>query len=129
MSQKRMTRREALALMGTGMGAALVAACAPQPAAQVAEATKVVPPTEAPKPVTLRYQNHWTKETDAHYKGMGWLYETFQKQNPNVIIENILNPDSIEFIKRLPLTALRVTAQKSFTARGRKCGSRDIYWT
>ncbi len=101
MDLKRMTRREALKLMGYGMGAAVLAACAPKLAEPLVEATKAVPPTEAVKPVTLRYQNHWTKETDAHYKGMQWLYETFQKQNPNVKIENILNPDSIESYKKI----------------------------
>jgi ABC-type glycerol-3-phosphate transport system substrate-binding protein len=44
--------------------------------------------------VTLRYQNHWTKETDAHYEGMNWLYESFAEAYPNIKIENILNPDS-----------------------------------
>ena len=32
--------------------------------------------------VTLRYQNHWTKETDAHYEGMNWLYEAFARGQP-----------------------------------------------
>ena len=44
--------------------------------------------------VTLRYQNHWTKEDDAHYEGMNWLYEAFAEAYPNIRIENILNPDS-----------------------------------
>src|SRR5262245_47304625 len=44
--------------------------------------------------VTLRYQNHWTKETDAHYEGMNWLYESFAEAHPEIKTENILNPDS-----------------------------------
>jgi ABC-type glycerol-3-phosphate transport system substrate-binding protein len=46
--------------------------------------------------VVLTYQNHWSKETDTHYDGMNWLYESFHAANPGVRIENILNPDSIE---------------------------------
>ena len=51
--------------------------------------------------VTLRYQNHWTKETDAHYEGMNWLYEAFAEAHPNIHIENILNPDSEESDKKI----------------------------
>jgi raffinose/stachyose/melibiose transport system substrate-binding protein len=51
--------------------------------------------------VTLRYQNHWTKETDAHYEGMNWLYEAFAAAHPNIHIENILNPDSEESDKKI----------------------------
>ncbi|MGH2562212.1 MAG: ABC transporter substrate-binding protein, partial [Thermomicrobiales bacterium] len=51
--------------------------------------------------VTLRYQNHWTKETDAHFEGMKWLYEAFAAAHPNIRIENILNPDSEESDKKI----------------------------
>jgi len=51
--------------------------------------------------VSLRYQNHWTKETDAHYKGMEWLYKEFSAKYPNITIENVLNPDSIESYKKI----------------------------
>ena len=51
--------------------------------------------------VTLRYQNHWSKETDAHYEGMNWLYEAFHAAHPNIKIENILNPDSEESDKKI----------------------------
>lgn len=51
--------------------------------------------------VTLRYQNHWSKETDAHFEGMNWLYESFHAANPNITIENILNPDSEESRKKI----------------------------
>jgi raffinose/stachyose/melibiose transport system substrate-binding protein len=51
--------------------------------------------------VTLRYQNHWTKETDAHYEGMMWLYEAFAAAYPNIHIENIMNPDSVESDKKI----------------------------
>ena len=51
--------------------------------------------------VTLRYQNHWTKEDDAHYEGMNWLYEAFAAAHPNIKIENILNPDSEESDKKI----------------------------
>jgi raffinose/stachyose/melibiose transport system substrate-binding protein len=51
--------------------------------------------------VTLTYQNHWSKETDAHYEGMNWLYESFHAANPNIKIENILNPDSEESDKKI----------------------------
>jgi raffinose/stachyose/melibiose transport system substrate-binding protein len=46
------------------------------------------------EPVTLTYQNHWSKEEDAHYEGMNWLYESFHAAYPGIRIENILNPDS-----------------------------------
>jgi len=97
--QQRLTRREALKLMGMGLGAGVLAACAPQ-----ATPVPVAPATEAPKPspkVSLRYQNHWTKETDAHYKGMEWLYKEFSAKYPNITIENVLNPDSIESYKKI----------------------------
>ena len=51
--------------------------------------------------VTLRYQNHWTKETDAHFDGMNWLYEAFEAANPTIHIENVLNPDSEESDKKI----------------------------
>jgi raffinose/stachyose/melibiose transport system substrate-binding protein len=51
--------------------------------------------------VTLRYQNHWTKDTDAHYEGMNWLYDAFAKAHPNIHIQNILNPDSEESDKKI----------------------------
>ena len=51
--------------------------------------------------VTLRYQNHWTKEDDAHFEGMNWLYEAFAEAHPNIQIENILNPDSEESDKKI----------------------------
>jgi ABC-type glycerol-3-phosphate transport system substrate-binding protein len=87
--------------MGLGIGASALAACG-QAATPEAEAPPTAVPTEAPpKQVTLSYQNHWTKETDAHYKGMQWLYEEFQAENPDVVIENILNPDSIESYKKI----------------------------
>jgi raffinose/stachyose/melibiose transport system substrate-binding protein len=98
-STASLTRREALKLMGMGLGAGVLAACGPQ-ATPVPEA----PATEAPpvaKKVSLRYQNHWTKETDAHYKGMEWLYKEFGAKYPDITIENVLNPDSIESSKKI----------------------------
>jgi raffinose/stachyose/melibiose transport system substrate-binding protein len=97
-ASRRMSRRQALKLVGLGFGAtaggSFLAACAPP--ATTAPATSV-PATSAPATaasVTLRYQNHWTKETDAHYQGMVWLYEEFGKAHPEVVINNVLNPDS-----------------------------------
>ena len=110
-----MSRRQALKLISVGLGAAasgsLLAACAPAPAPQVVEKVvtkeveKIVKETvvveAAPQPVTLRYQNHWSKETDAHYEGMNWLYKEFHAKYPGITIENILNPDSIESYKKI----------------------------
>ncbi|MHB0858689.1 MAG: ABC transporter substrate-binding protein [Anaerolineae bacterium] len=105
-SGKRLTRRMFLrvgALAGTGL---LAAACQPAPAPQAAPTTApkevVAEPTAAPKqPVTLRYQNHWSKETDAHYEGMNWLFKEFGDKYPEIKIENILNPDSEESRKKI----------------------------
>jgi ABC-type glycerol-3-phosphate transport system substrate-binding protein len=96
------SRRRMLKLLGTGFGAVVLASCAPQAVeteAPEAPATEV--PAETSKAVTLRYQNHWTKETDAHYKGMEWLYEEFGAAYPEITIENILNPDSQESYKKI----------------------------
>jgi ABC-type glycerol-3-phosphate transport system substrate-binding protein len=120
MKDHKLSRRELLRLIGTGAGAVILASCAPKateapvqptaaPAATEAPAaTKPpeikptdVPPTAAPVKVVLRYQNHWTKETDAHYKGMQWLYAEFAKAYPDITIENILNPDSAESYKKI----------------------------
>jgi raffinose/stachyose/melibiose transport system substrate-binding protein len=103
MKDKLMSRRKMLKLFGTGVGAAVLASCAPQATAQptTAPLATQVPPTSAPKKVTLRYQNHWTKETDAHFKGMEWLYSEFQKKYPDITIQNILNPDSQESYKKI----------------------------
>jgi len=100
-----LTRRDALKILGTGLGAAALAGCAPkvvETAAPAAQPT-AVPPTAVPvtKPVTLRYQNHWSKETDAHVKGMEWLYKEFHAANPDVVIENVLNPDGQESYKKI----------------------------
>ena len=100
----KMSRRVALKMMGIGAGAVVLASCAPKATettpAPVEEPT-AIPPTEVPEVVNLRYQNHWTKETDAHYPGMLWLYEEFAKAYPNIHIENILNPDSTESFKKI----------------------------
>jgi raffinose/stachyose/melibiose transport system substrate-binding protein len=96
----KLTRREMLKLMGTGVGAAILAGCA----AEETEVPAVVEPGEpAAEPVTatIRYQNHWTKETDAHYEGMNWLYDAFGEAYPNITVENILNPDSQESYKKI----------------------------
>jgi raffinose/stachyose/melibiose transport system substrate-binding protein len=100
--QTQLNRRAALKLMGMGLGAGILAACAP-PATQAPSPTEALPTAtvEAVKNVVLRYQNHWTKETDAHYKGMEWLYKEFAKAYPNITIENILNPDSQESYKKI----------------------------
>ncbi len=97
---RRLTRRQVLQLAGIGAGGTVLAACAPastpNPTAIPATAA---PPTAAA--VTLHYQNHWSKETDAHYAGMQWLYSTFAAANPDVIIQDILNPDSEESRKKI----------------------------
>ena len=104
MSTPSISRRKLLRLLGTGVGAAVLAGCAPKVVETAAptSAPQVAPKaTEVPKPVSLSYQNHWTKETDAHFKGMEWLYKEFQAQNPGITIENILNPDSQESYKKI----------------------------
>jgi ABC-type glycerol-3-phosphate transport system substrate-binding protein len=123
MSTPHFNRRSMLKMLGTGLGAAVLAGCAPKVVETVAPTsapqvsvpptevppTEVPPtavpptvaPTEAPKAISLRYQNHWTKETDAHFKGMEWLYKEFQAKNPGITIENILNPDSQESYKKI----------------------------
>src|SRR5688572_5210439 len=97
---RRLTRRQLLQLAGIGAGGTLLAACAPSatPAPTAIPATSA-PPTAAA--VTLRYQNHWSKETDAHYAGMQWLYSTFAAANPGIVIQDILNPDSEESRKKI----------------------------
>ncbi len=83
--------------------APLLSACGAPPAPPAQEATAVpqaagptaVPPTAAPgEPIVIRYQNHWSKETDAHYQGMLWLFKEFAAKYPDIKLENILNPDS-----------------------------------
>ena len=110
-SDRLLTRRTFLragALAGAGL---LAAACQPTPsptsapaptsAAAVTEpkATEVpatavptaVPPTAAPAaPITLRYQNHWSKETDAHYEGMNWLFKEFGVWPVEIVAEDPL---------------------------------------
>ena len=100
--KRGITRRELLKMVGPGLGAAVLVGCAPKVAETLAAPTQAPPPaTVAPKAVTLRYQNHWTKETDAHYKGMEWLYKEFQAKYPNITIDNVLNPDSQESYKKI----------------------------
>jgi len=98
-SSTNLTRRDMLKLLGVGVGASVLASCTPK-----ATPTPAVLPTDAPPaavPVSLRYQNHWTKETDAHFKGMEWLYKDFKAKYPDITIENVLNPDSIESDKKI----------------------------
>ena len=99
----KISRRDMLKMMGLGTAAAVLASCAPKATETVVTlpTPTAVPPTEPPKAVSLRYQNHWTKETDAHYKGMQWLYKEFEAKYPNIKIDNILNPDSTESFKKI----------------------------
>jgi raffinose/stachyose/melibiose transport system substrate-binding protein len=94
-----LSRREVLKLLGWGAGAlasaSLLPACGP---ASPAEEVEAPAPSE---PIVLRYQNHWSKETDAHYEGMNWLYKEFHAQFPDITIENVLNPDSDESYKKI----------------------------
>jgi raffinose/stachyose/melibiose transport system substrate-binding protein len=94
-----LSRREVLKLLGWGAGAlasaSLLPACGP---ASPAEEVEAPAPSE---PIVLRYQNHWSKETDAHYEGMNWLYKEFPAQYPDITIENVLNPDSTESHKKI----------------------------
>jgi raffinose/stachyose/melibiose transport system substrate-binding protein len=77
-----LNRRDALKVAGLG-----TAALAGLPRLRSARGAQA-------EPVTLRYQNHWSKEDDAHYEGMNWLYETFHAANPGIRINNVVNPDS-----------------------------------
>jgi raffinose/stachyose/melibiose transport system substrate-binding protein len=97
---RRLSRRQILQLAGIGAGGSLLAACAPAatPASTAVPAT-AVPPTAAA--VTLRYQNHWSKETDAHYEGMQWLYSSFAAAHPGIVVQDVLNPDSEESRKKI----------------------------
>jgi len=92
---RRLTRRQALQLAGIGAGGTLLAACTPAttPAPTAIPAT-AAPPTAAP--VTLRYQQHWSKETDAHYEGMKWLFSSFTAAYPNITVRDVLIPDGGE---------------------------------
>ena len=94
-----LSRREVLKLLGWGAGAlastSLLPGCGPAAPAEEVEAPA---PSE---PIVLRYQNHWSKETDAHYEGMNWLYKEFPAQYPDITIENVLNPDSQESHKKI----------------------------
>jgi ABC-type glycerol-3-phosphate transport system substrate-binding protein len=103
MKTQKLSRREMLKLLGTTAGAVLLASCAPSATQPTATTQAISQPTATPEPkkVTLTYQNHWTKETDAHYKGMEWLYSAFQAQYPYITIDNILNPDSNESYKKI----------------------------
>jgi len=93
---KGLTRREFLRLAGVGVTGAMfgsaLSGCAPAPQ-----------PTKAPaaEPVTLRYQNHWSREGDAHYTTMEWLYKTFQERNPNVKLDIIVIPSSGDQTQKL----------------------------
>ena len=78
---KSFNRRNAIRFAGIGSAALVIPGLARQVRAQDEQ-------------VVLRYQNHWSKETDAHFEGMNWLYESFHAANPGIRIENILNPDS-----------------------------------
>lgn len=101
---ERLNRREFLRFAGMGtagvFAASALGACAPKPeptsAPEVAEEAE-----EAEEVVTLRYQNHWSREGDAHYTTMEWLYETFQERNPNIKLDIILIPQSDESTKKL----------------------------
>lgn len=92
------SRRDALRFFGLGIGATVLAGCAPKQAPPAASPTQAGEPVaeQVAKTVSLRYQNHWTKETDAHYEGMQWLYKEFEAKYPNIKIDNVLNPDSLE---------------------------------
>jgi ABC-type glycerol-3-phosphate transport system substrate-binding protein len=91
------SRRDVLKMIGLGAGAlvsgSVLAACGPKPTPEA------VVPTAAR--VTLRYQNHWSKETDAHYEGMNWLYKAFPAAYPGITIENVLNPDGDQSYKKI----------------------------
>src|SRR6185436_19720082 len=96
---RRLTRRQALQLASIGVGGTLLAACAPAATAVPTAAPTAVPATAAPPtaaPVTLRYQQHWSKETDAHYEGMKWLFSSFAAKYPNITVKDVLIPDSTE---------------------------------
>jgi len=102
--KRGISRRELLKMVGPGLGAAVLVGCAPKVAETLAPTQAPAPttvPTVAPKAVTLRYQNHWTKETDAHYKGMEWLYKELKAKYPEITIDNVLNPDSQESYKKI----------------------------
>ncbi len=109
----RLTRREFLRLAGIGAAGAAAASalgsCAPRPTPTAVP--KPPPPTAVPtlaptvKPtdeiVTLRYQNHWTREGDAHYTSMNWVYKTFQERYPNIKLNVVVVPVSDDSTKKI----------------------------
>lgn len=92
--QAKLSRREFLKLAGMSASGMIVASalggCAPK-----------ATPTPTPEIVTLRYQNHWTREGDAHYTTMVWLYKTFQERNPNIKLDIVVIPQSDESTKKI----------------------------
>lgn len=99
---KHISRREFLQLAGAGAVSAVAASaltsCKATPAATPASAPTQKPAEEL---VTLRYQNHWTREGDAHYTSMQWLYKTFQEKNPNTKLNIVVIPDSDESTRKM----------------------------
>lgn len=89
-----LSRRDFIRMAGLGTSAAVLASCGPK-------ATPTPDAVEDVIDVVLRYQNHWSKETDAHYDGMLWLYDAFKAANPGITINNVLNPDGDESYKKI----------------------------
>ncbi len=84
------SRRDMLKLIGTTVGAAALAGCAPK-ATEVAgtEAPVEVPVTEVPvtevpvveaEKVVLRYQNHWTQGYRCPFQGYGMAVQRIPSQ-------------------------------------------------
>jgi len=110
MSADKMSRRTMLKGLGLAAAGTVLAGCAPKVVKEtvVVEKTvekvveKVVTATAAPvETVSLRYQNHWSREGDAHYSTMEWLYKTFQEQNPNIKLDIQVIPSSSESTKKM----------------------------
>lgn len=103
------SRRQALAFIGTGIGAVtmgpLLAACSSPTASTTSQPTKAATAangsTSVPKAarsagaktvVTLQFDNLWDAKNNTHYKGMQYLYKQFNAKHPDIKIKEVIIP-------------------------------------
>jgi hypothetical protein len=72
--------------------------------------------------VVLTYQNHWSKETDTHYDGMNWLYESFHAATRAFASKISSTRTASNRGRRFWPTALPATAPTSSTKLESICG-------